>query len=105
MVVAFLLIGPAPFFALDTSTTLIEGSIAIAGVGYAIVMVSTFSRAQSEALKKGFPDDIETYLMISGTLKAKGICEIILPSKTKYRWIKLPVRICIRYSETIEWLL
>ena len=31
-----------------------------------MVMVSTFGRAQGAALRKGFKDDIDTYLLISG---------------------------------------
>ena len=73
MVVTCLFIGPAPFFRLQTRTALIQGMAGLGGVGYALVMVSTFSRAQSEALKKGFADDIETYLMISGTHKRNEI--------------------------------
>ena len=69
MVVACLFIGPAPFFYLQTNTALIQDMMGLAGLGYALVMVSTFSRAQSEALKNGFSDDIETYMMISGTHK------------------------------------
>ena len=38
----------------------------IFGFGYALVVVSTFGRAQSAALQKGFKDDIETYLLIFG---------------------------------------
>ena len=67
MVITCLFIGPAPFFNLPTNMGLIEGMAGLGGVGYALVMVSTFSRAQSEVLRKGFSDDIETYLMISGT--------------------------------------
>ena len=67
MVITCLFIGPAPFFNLPTQMGVIEGIAGLGGVGYALVMVSTFSRAQSEVLRKGFSDDIETYLMISGT--------------------------------------
>ena len=66
MVFTFTFLGPAPFLNISTSVALIDGILALGGVGYAFVMVSTFSRAQSEVLKKGFSDDIETYLMISG---------------------------------------
>ena len=41
--------------------------MAIAGLGYSFGMVSTFTRAQGSALQKGFKDDIETYILISGT--------------------------------------
>ena len=66
MVFTFTFLGPAPFLNIPSSVALIDGILALGGVGYAFVMVSTFSRAQSEVLKKGFSDDIETYLMISG---------------------------------------
>ena len=66
MVPSFLFIGPAPFINVSTNTGLIQGMLGLGGVGYAFVVISTFSRAQSEALRKGFADDVETYLMISG---------------------------------------
>lgn len=40
--------------------------MALSGFGYALVMVSTFTRSQAGALKHGFEDDIDTYLLISG---------------------------------------
>ena len=42
--------------------------MAVVGFGYAIVMVSTFGRAQSGALEQGFNDDIDTYLFIAGSI-------------------------------------
>ena len=69
MFVVCLLLGPAPFFKISPDLRLIQGMAALSAVGYSFVMVSTFSRAQSEVQKKGFSDDIETYLIISGTLK------------------------------------
>ena len=67
MIITCLLLGPAPFLNITTNVGLIEGIAGLGGVGYALVMVSTFSRAQSEVIGKGFSDDIETYLMISGS--------------------------------------
>ena len=69
MVPSFLFYGPAPFFNVTTSTALIQGMSGLGGFGYAFLIVSTFSRAESEVLKREFPDDIETYLMISGICK------------------------------------
>ena len=66
MASAFLFVGPAPFVNVKTSTGLIQGMMGLGGVGYAFVVVSTFTRAESEAIKKGFSDDLQTYLMISG---------------------------------------
>ena len=40
--------------------------MAIEGFGCAFVIVSTFARSQGAALKHGFNDDINTYLLISG---------------------------------------
>ena len=44
------------------------------GFGYAQVMVSTFGRAQSAAVRKGFNDDIDTYLLIAGTIDEIYTC-------------------------------
>ena len=66
LTVAFLLIGPAPFLTnLLPSTSLIQGSAAILGAGYAMVMVSTFGRSQSAAIRHGYNDDLDTYMFIS----------------------------------------
>ena len=66
---AFLFFGPAPFFEIPATTSLIQIMIGLGGVGYALVMVSTFTRAQNAALEQGYSDNIETYLMISGMTK------------------------------------
>ena len=67
MFVVCLFLGPAPFFQISPSLKLIQGMACLSAVGYSFVMVSTFSRIQAEVDKKGFPDDIETYLIVSGT--------------------------------------
>ena len=41
-------------------------SVALAGIGIGMVMVSTFGRSQSAAIIIGYNDDIDTYLSISG---------------------------------------
>ena len=66
MATGILFLGPAPFFSIQPHTSLIQGMAGLMGLGYALVMISTFSRAQMAALENGFPDDISTYLMISG---------------------------------------
>ena len=73
LAITFLFFGPAPFLNIPTETSLIQGLAGLGGLGYAFVMISTFCRAQSGALEKGFADDIETYLMISGKLNIKQI--------------------------------
>ena len=66
MVTAFILIGPLPFIPLEPSVSLIQGVMALFGLGYGMVMVSTFGRSQRAAIRKGYNDDMDTYLIISG---------------------------------------
>ena len=52
----------------------------LAGLSYASLVVSSFSRAQNRVLQMGFADDINTYVMISGKkyfymVRAKWIIE------------------------------
>jgi hypothetical protein len=44
---------------------LIQGSAGILSGGYAMIMVSTFGRAQAAAIRKGYNDDLDTYIFIS----------------------------------------
>jgi hypothetical protein len=67
MGLALLLIGPVPFVPLKPSTDLILGLAVPIGIGYAQVMVASFSRAYVAAMEKGYEDDINTYLLVSGT--------------------------------------
>ena len=39
----------------------------LVGFAHSCMVVSTFSRAQRQVLDMGFADDINTYVMISGT--------------------------------------
>ena len=68
MALAFVFLGPVPFIPVDTKLSLIQGMVGLVGFGYALVMVSSFGRAQSAALNLGYVDDINTYIMISGNL-------------------------------------
>ena len=40
--------------------------MALAGLSYASIVVSSFARAQNRVLQMGFADDMNTYVMISG---------------------------------------
>ena len=42
--------------------------MALAGVAFSCIVVSSFSRAQSRVLEMGFTDDINTKMMISGNI-------------------------------------
>ena len=48
----------------------------LAGLSYASLVVSSFSRAQNRVLQMGFADDINTYVMISGKKYVKMVTEI-----------------------------
>ena len=43
--------------------------VGLFGFGDTLVMVSSFGRAQSAALKLGYVDDINTYIMISSKIE------------------------------------
>ena len=51
---------------------------AVSGLGYSLVMISTFSRAQFGALAKGFEENTETYQAISGKKNLSRSIENIL---------------------------
>ena len=68
MAMAFIFLGPVPFIPVETKLSIIQGMVALVGFGYALVMVSSFGRAQTAALNLGYADDINTYIMISGTV-------------------------------------
>ena len=55
------------FSFISIRVNLIYGMSALVGIGYALVMVSTFSRAHRAAMEKGYNDDIDTYIIISGS--------------------------------------
>ena len=53
----------------------------LAGLSYASLVVSSFSRAQNRVLQMGFADDINTYVMISGKKYLYMVTEV--------DWLKL----------------
>jgi len=63
---AFIFVGPLPFVHLRPTKELIRGMMALAGLSYASIVVSSFARAQNRVLQMGFADDMNTYVMISG---------------------------------------
>lgn len=73
--VAFLVIGPAPFFDFDPSVWLISVCTILCGIAAGFITVTAVSRATERAVDKGYKNDITTFLAISGqqlqTNKAK----------------------------------
>ncbi|TRY80689.1 hypothetical protein TCAL_09016 [Tigriopus californicus] len=66
MAVAFVFVGPLPWIPIEPSVNLLFGMGAWIGFSYTFCMVSTFSRAHNEAMKRGYNDDLPTYLILSG---------------------------------------
>ena len=66
LTVVLTLIGPLPFIPLEPSVPLVRGLMCLVGVGFALVMVSTFSRAQTAPIRLGYQRDLSTYLLMSG---------------------------------------
>ena len=46
--------------------------MALAGFAYSALVCSSFSRAQKRVIEMGFSDDINTYVMISGSPDLSG---------------------------------
>ena len=70
MGIAFTFFGPVPFIPINPKPWLIQVAIAVTGVAYSFVMVSTFVRARLEVIKEGYRDSIETNLLISSMWSA-----------------------------------
>ena len=45
---------------------MIQALMGLVGAGFALVMVSTFSRAQTAPIRLGYQKDLPTYLLMSG---------------------------------------
>jgi hypothetical protein len=66
LAVGMILIGPSPASHIAPTVDLMIGMSAVVGVGYSAVMVSTFARGYNMAMEKGYDDDMDSYLAISG---------------------------------------
>ncbi|XP_075235423.1 MFS-type transporter SLC18B1-like isoform X2 [Lycorma delicatula] len=66
LIIAFLIIGPAPFFNLKPSLWLTIVGLVMHGLGIAAQLVSSFTDALRTAIAYGFPNNLETYGLISG---------------------------------------
>ncbi|KAJ6636068.1 MFS-type transporter SLC18B1, partial [Pseudolycoriella hygida] len=64
--VGFCLIGPASFLPIETKMSTIIAGLVLHGLGIACQLVASFSDALCTSIKKGLPDNIETYGLISG---------------------------------------
>ena len=65
-IVVFTFIGPLPFISVTLTLEILKGVMAVAGLSYATIIVSSFSHAQDKAFRCGHKNKINTHLMISG---------------------------------------
>lgn len=66
LILGFLIIGPAPFFNLQPKLWLTIVGLVLHGLGIAAQLVSSFTDALRTAIAYGFPNNLETYGLISG---------------------------------------
>lgn len=66
MLALFTLVGPLAFIGLDKNIDVTVGSLTFMGIGEALLILSTYSRAQIAAMRAGFPRDVKTQHFISG---------------------------------------
>ncbi|KAG5883594.1 hypothetical protein JTB14_004788 [Gonioctena quinquepunctata] len=62
----FCLIGPAPFIPVQTTLWLTMFGLVLHGLGMAAQLVASFSDALRTSVSHGFPNNVETYGLISG---------------------------------------
>uniref|UniRef100_T1J6T1 Major facilitator superfamily (MFS) profile domain-containing protein n=1 Tax=Strigamia maritima TaxID=126957 RepID=T1J6T1_STRMM len=66
MIFAYLFIGPAPILPFETTLWVCVLGLIFHGMGLASELVGSFGLAHKAAVKYGFPDNIDTYGLVSG---------------------------------------
>lgn len=66
LILGFLIIGPAPFLHLESSLWLTVTGLVLHGLGIAAQLVASFTDALRTSIAYGFPNNLETYGLISG---------------------------------------
>ncbi|XP_017755825.1 PREDICTED: MFS-type transporter SLC18B1-like [Eufriesea mexicana] len=66
LVVGFSLVGPAPFIPCSTSLWLTICGLVVHGLGISAQLVASFTDALRTSIQYGFPNNLETYGLISG---------------------------------------
>lgn len=66
MCIAFLFIGPAPFFPFKTQLWLSVVALVFQGAGIGGELVSAYIDALQDVIKSGFPDNVDTYGLVNG---------------------------------------
>ncbi|XP_076326306.1 MFS-type transporter SLC18B1-like isoform X2 [Tachypleus tridentatus] len=63
--VAFVFVGPLPFMPFDTKLWLVVISLVFNGIGLGGSLVAPFAGCLRDTVKRGFPDDLTTYGLVS----------------------------------------
>lgn len=64
---SFMMVGPAPYIPVEKITLPIcIVALILHGTGFGAELVATFTSAHKDAVANGFPDDIQTYGLVSG---------------------------------------
>lgn len=66
VIIAFIMIGPAPFIPAEPSIAFISISLVMQGLGFGALMIASFTGAQKDAVLLGFPNDLSTFGLVSG---------------------------------------
>lgn len=66
VVIGFVMVGPAPFIRAEPTVSLVCWALVIHGLGFGGEVVAGFADLHREAIRIGFPDNIETYGVVSG---------------------------------------
>ncbi|KAA0193883.1 hypothetical protein HAZT_HAZT003132 [Hyalella azteca] len=66
VIVAFILLGPAPFLPIKESLGLCIAALIIHGFGFGAQLVATFGGAHRDAIAYGMPNNLTTYGLVSG---------------------------------------
>ena len=96
-IIVFTSIGPLPFLSMTLTLGMIKGVMAVAGISYATLVVSSYSLAQHNLIKFGYKNNMQTHNMISGIwLSAFSLGNFVGPTaagilvdKYGFQWMTL----------------
>uniref|UniRef100_A0A0A9WX84 MFS-type transporter C6orf192 n=1 Tax=Lygus hesperus TaxID=30085 RepID=A0A0A9WX84_LYGHE len=99
IVIGFCLIGPAPFISDKTTLWVTIVGLVFHGLGIAALLVSSFTDALRTSIAHGFPNNLETYGLISGLWTSTfALGAFIGPSlagilydKWKFQWASMSI--------------
>ncbi|XP_054157759.1 uncharacterized protein LOC128956102, partial [Oppia nitens] len=97
--IAFLIVGPMPFFPIESQLWLTILGQVFLGLGMGGQFVGSFIQGLRETFKSGFPDNVSTYAVVSGIFSSSfamgsaigpGIGGYML-GQMGYRWATVPI--------------